>query len=441
MATRHLIIGGGTAGMNALRTIREEEREPSEITLVSVERPYSRMVLPYYLDRSIAESHVFTATAALLAKWNVKTYIGRRATGLDVKANVCTLYDGTRIEYDDCLVATGSSAVRAPVPGADLPGVHSFWTLDEARGVIGGIERGTHVVMVGAGFISFTILNSILSLGARLTIVELAPRILPRMVDAVGAELVESWLKAHGVAIRTNVKLTRIEDARGRKRLKFSAGPEIVCDAVIMATGIRTNLAWLEGAGIDINQGIVVDDHLRSNIPNVYAAGDVAEGRDLVSGQPALHAIEPTAQEHGRVVGANMAGKNVAYKGSLIINNLEVCHLDAASFGAWDDAKAETVSALKKDRNAYRKLLFTGERLTGAIIIGRSNDIWTTNDVGMLKGLVQTGVPLARFKDYLKLNPFDVKTAFIASKTTSTLLPETVLGRPSKAPGDSPVAV
>jgi NAD(P)H-nitrite reductase large subunit len=441
MATRHLIIGGGTAGMNAMRTIREEEREPSEITLVTAERPYSRMVLPYYLDRTIAESHVFTATAAQLAKWNVKTHIGRRATGLDVKLNVCTLDDGTRIEYDDCLIATGSSAVRAPVPGADLPGVHSFWTLDEARGVIAGIKRGTHVVMVGAGFISFTILNSILSLGAKLTIVEVAPRILPRMVDATGAELVESWLKAHGVAIRTNVKLTRIEDAKGKKRLKFSAGPEIVCDAVIMATGIKTNLDWLKGAGINIRQGIVVDERLRSNVPNVYAAGDVAEGRDLISGEAAVHAIEPTAQEHGRVVGANMAGKNVSYKGSLIINIVEVCHLDAASFGAWDDARAESVSALKKDRNAYRKLLFRGDRMTGAIIIGRSNDIWTTNDVGMLKGLVQTGASLAQFKDHLKLNPFDVKTAFIASKTTSTLLPETVLGRPSKAPGDSPVAV
>ncbi|HXU90125.1 MAG TPA: FAD-dependent oxidoreductase [Methylomirabilota bacterium] len=441
MATRHLIIGGGTAGMNAMRTIREEEREPSEITLVSAERPYSRMVLPYYLDKTIAESHVFTASAAQLAKWNVKTYIGRRASGLDVKANVCTLDDGTRLEYDDCLIATGSSAVRAPVAGADLPGVHSFWTLDEARGVIGSISRGTHVVMVGAGFISFTILNSILSLGARLTIVELAPRILPRMVDDAGAELVASWLKAHGVTIRTNVKLTRIEDAKGKKRLKFSTGPEIVCDAVIMATGIRTNLEWLKDSGINIRQGIVVDEHLRSNVPNVYAAGDVAEGRDLISGAAAVHAIEPTAQEHGRVVGSNMAGKNVGYKGSLIINIVEVCHLDAASFGAWDDAKVETISALKKDRNAYRKLLFTGDRLTGAIIIGRSNDIWTTNDVGMLKGLVQTGVSLGRFKDYLKSNPFDVKTAFIASKTTSTLLPETVLGRPSKAPGESPVAV
>jgi NAD(P)H-nitrite reductase large subunit len=441
MPARHLIIGGGTAGMNAMRTIREEEREPSEITLVTAERPYSRMVLPYYLDRSIAESHVFTATAAHLAKWKVKTLVGRRATALDVKASVCTLDDGAKIEYDDCLIATGSSAVRAPVPGADGPGVHSFWTLDEARGVIDGIKPGSQVVMVGAGFISFTILNSILSLGARLTIVEVAPRILPRMVDATGGELVEGWLKAHGVSLRTNVKLTKIEDARGRNRLKFSTGPDLTCDIVIMATGIKTNLDWLKGSGVKINRGVVVDERLRSNVPNVYAAGDVAEGRDLVSGEAAVHAIEPTAQEHGRVVGANMAGKDVRYRGSLIVNIVEVCHLDAASFGAWDDARADAITGLKKDRNAYRKLLLTGDRLTGAIIIGRSNDIWTTNDVGMLKGLVQTGVSLARFKDLLRRNPFDVKTAFIAAKTTGALLPETVLGRPSMAPGDSPVAV
>src|SRR6185503_2125 len=142
MPARHLIIGGGTAGMNAMRTIRAEEREPSEITLVSAERPYSRMVLPYYLDRSVAESHVFTATGIQLTQWKVKALVGRRAAALDTKANVCTLDDGSKVEYDDCLIATGSTAVRAPVPGADGPGVHSFWTLDEARGVIAQIRPG-----------------------------------------------------------------------------------------------------------------------------------------------------------------------------------------------------------------------------------------------------------------------------------------------------------
>src|SRR5947199_357771 len=328
MATRHLIIGGGTAGMNAIRTIREEEGERSEIALVSAETPYSRMVLPYYLDRSIAESHVFTATPRVLADWGVKAQVGRRATALDTKAHVCTVDDGTRLE-----------------------------------------------------------------------------------------------------------------DAKGRKRLRFAAGGDLVCDVVIMATGIKTNLEWLKGSGVTVNRGVVVDDRLRSSVPNVYAAGDIAEGRDLITGEPAVHAIEPTAQEHGRVAGANMAGKDVRYRGSLIINIVEVCRLDVASFGAWDEAKAEAASGVKPDRPAYRKLLWRGDRLTGAIILGPSSDIWTTNDVGMLKGLVQSGVSLARFKAHLKRNPFDVKPVFIASKTTSALLPETILGRPSKAPGNTPVAV
>jgi len=441
MARRHLIIGGGTAGMNAIRTIREEEAERSEITLVSAEKPYSRMVLPYYLDRSISESHVFTATAAVLAQWGAKALVGRRAASLDTKANVCTLDDGTRVEYDDCLIATGSSAVKAPVPGADLPGVHSFWTLDQCRALIADVAPGSHVVMVGAGFISFTILNSVLSLGAKLTIVEIAPRILPRMIDDTGAGLVEDWLTRHGVTIRTDARLSKIEDVKGKKRLKFAKGSDLVCDVVIMATGIRTNLEWLKGSGIRVNQGVVVDDHLRSNVGNVYAAGDVAEGPDRLSKSAVVHAIEPTAQEHGRVVGANMAGRAVGYVGSLVMNIVEVCHLDVASFGAWDDAKAEATAGVKRDRHAYRKLLWTGDRLSGAIILGPSSDIWTTNDVGMLKGLVQSQVGLGRFKDYVKKNPFDIKPAYIAANTAGRLLSETVLGRPAKTPGETPVAV
>lgn len=435
MAKRHVIVGGGTAGLNAIRTIREHDGGESEIVLVSAERPYSRMVLPYYLGRSIAESHVFTATPARLAQLRVQAHIGRRAAGLDTAARRLTLDDGTVLEYDDLLIATGSSAVRAPVPGADLPGVHSFWTLPQARGVLAEIREGSHVVMVGAGFIAFTILNAILALKARLTIVEIAPQILPRMIDATGAELVEAWLRRHGVAIRTAATLTAIEEAQGRRRLRFREGGDLPADVVIMATGIRTNLEWLNGSGLRVNSGVVVDDHLRSNVANVYAAGDVAEGRDLVTGEPAVHAIEPTAMEHGRVVGANMAGRDVSYRGSLLMNIVEVCHLDIASFGAWGDPAAEVFAATRPERWAYRKILWRGDRLVGAMILGRADDIWTTNDVGMLKGLVHSGARLGAWKPHLRRNPFDIKPAFVGSGLTARLLPDTILGRPSVPAG------
>src|SRR5262245_35160320 len=162
---RHVIVGGGTAGMNAITTIREIDHGASEILLVSAERPYSRMVLPYYLARDISESHVFTANPSRLAQLKVTPYLGRRAASLDTNAQQLTLDNDTMVDYDDLLIATGSAAVRAPVSGADGVGVHSFWTLDQAREVLKEITAGTQVVMVGAGFIAFTILNSILKLG------------------------------------------------------------------------------------------------------------------------------------------------------------------------------------------------------------------------------------------------------------------------------------
>ncbi|HXJ85115.1 MAG TPA: FAD-dependent oxidoreductase, partial [Candidatus Methylomirabilis sp.] len=288
------------------------------------------------------------------------------------------------------------------------------------------------------GFIAFTILNAILSRGAALSIVEVAPRILPRMVDAACAEIVADWLGRHRVTLRTGATLTKIEESRGKRKLSFKTGAPMLADVVIMATGIRTNLEWLDGSGIETSRdaggGIAVDDHLRSNVKSVYAAGDVARGRNLVTGAPEVHAIEPTAQEHGRVVGANMGGRDVAYRGSLVMNIVEVCHLDVASFGQWDDPLAEVYVATRRDRSQYRKLLFHGGRLTGAVICGPAADIWTTNDVGMLKGLVYTGADLAEWKSHLRRNPFDVKPAFLATRTVARLLPDTVLGRSSHSP-------
>jgi NAD(P)H-nitrite reductase large subunit len=432
---RHIIVGAGTAGMNAITTIREIDHGVSEIVLVSAERPYSRMVLPYFLARDISESHVFTASPSRLTQLKVTPHLGRRAVRLDTTANQLTLDNDTIIDYDDLLIATGSAAVRAPVPGADGAAVHSFWTLDQARDVLKGVTAGTQVVMVGAGFIAFTILNSILKLGAKLSIVEIAPQILPRMIDRTGAEIVEGWLKRHGVEVRTGAHLQAIEDVGGRKRLRFQESGDLEADLVIMATGIHPNLDWLTGAEVEINRAVLVDDHLRSSVPNVYAAGDVAEGRDFVTGERAVHAIEPTAMEHGRIVGANMAGQPLAYRGSLLMNIVDVAHLEIASFGAWDRASAEVSSTVRLDRPAYRKLLWQGDRLIGAIILGVSTDIWTTNDVGMLKGLVQSGSRLGAWKEHLRRNPFDIKKAFLASHTTAQLLPQKILARPSVPAG------
>lgn len=433
---RHVIIGAGTAGWNAITTLRELDKGGSEIILVSEEAPYSRMVLPYYLAQSIGESHVYTASSSRLAELKVETRIGQRAEQIDSAAKKLVLEGGGEIEYDNLLIATGSSPLKAPVPGADGDNVHSFWTLSQAQTVTAGLRKEARVAVIGAGFISFTILNALVNRGAILTVVELESRILPRMVDETGATIVEKWLAERGVVVRTATKLSAIEDKNGAKLLRFENGPDLEADLVIMATGIRPNIEWTRSSGIEINSGILVDDHCRTNIPNIFAAGDIAEGPDIVTGRKAVHAIEPTAMLHGRIAGANMAGGDTAFAGSLLMNIVDVLDLEIASFGAWDDPEAEAFETVKPDRPAFRKLFFRGGRVVGAVILGKTRDIWTTNDVGMLKGLVYTGVDLSDWKDHLRHNPFDVKRAFLAAGTAGQLLSKTVLGRPSVPAGE-----
>ena len=369
-AKHHVIVGGGTAGWNAITSIREIDKGESGITLVSAEAPYSRMVLPYYLGQEIGETHVITAGPHRLAALKVETRIGRRAAKVDAKENKLILDNGDEVPYDDLLIATGSSPVRPPIPGADGKGVHSFWTLPQARAVSEGVKPGSRVAMIGAGFIAFTILNALVARGAKLTVLEIAPRILPRMVDDAAARIVQGWLEERGVAVKPGVQVTAIEDKGGAKVVKMKDGPPVEADLVIMATGIRPNLEWLQGSGVEVKAGVVVDARLRSSVSNIYAAGDAAEGPDLVTGAKAVHAIEPTAAQHGRVAGANMAGRSVSYPGSLLMNIVGVLDLEIASFGAWDDAQAEAVADLRPDRPAYRKLLFRGGRLVGIVTAG-----------------------------------------------------------------------
>lgn len=430
---RHVILGAGTAGINCIRTLRQSG-DTGSITLVAAERPYSRMVLPYYLEQGITESHATTASPVQLEKWNVKTLFGRTAVSLDTDGARLKLDNGEEVPYDDLLIATGSSAVRPPIPGTDGPSVYNFWTLDDAQGVNRTIAPHAHVVMIGAGFIAFTILNGIIQRAGKVTIVEVANRILPRMIDDTGAAIVSRWLEQRGVTLKTGAKVSSIEHKGGKTTVVLGDGSKIGCDLIVMATGIRPNLEWLKGSKIKVNQAVVVDDHLRSSVPNVYAAGDVAETKNLITGAREVHAIEPTAMDHGRVVARNMAGQPTAYAGSLLMNIVGVAGLDTASFGAWDDPKAEVIQKHDAARHAYRKYLFSGGRMTGAIMVSPNAETWAGNDVGMLKGLVQSGVDLSPWKAWLAKDPFDIKKAYLATRTVSKLLPHTTLGLPSPSP-------
>ncbi len=430
MATEHVIIGGGPGGMNAIETIRSYDADAS-ITLISDEPAYSRMALPYYISGNIPVEQVNTGDDEYFSRLGVKTRFGASVAEVNPYASMVTLSDGSMVPFDNLLIATGSSAQKLNIPGADGDGVHNLWTVADAEKTVSALGNDADVAFIGAGFIGFIILNAMHKRGARLKVIELEGQVLPRMLDAQGASLVNSWLESKGVETHTGVSVQAIEHGSdGVKTLQLSDGSSTRADVVIMATGIKTNIGFLDGSGIETNQGVLVNNRCQTNVSNVYAAGDVAEGPDLSTGEQAVHAIQPTAVDHGRIAGANMAGQDVEYLGSLLMNILDVCGLQCASFGDWSGS-GDVTEVINANRPVYRKLNWEGSTITGAIILGPADDVAMLNDMGMIKGLIQAKTDLGAWKQHIQANPTDIRRPYVATRTAEKMLALTALGKPS----------
>jgi len=431
--SHHVILGAGPAGINAMETIRHTDPNAS-ITLVSDEPAYARMALPYFITGQIAAPQLATGSDEYFDRLRVDRRIGRRGAKVDFGAHAVQLDNGEQLSYDSLLIATGSSPVRPPIPGADGKHVHNLWTLADASALLASTRaKRPSAVLVGGGFIGLIILNGLHKLGWKLAVVEIEAHILPRMLDRRAAEAAEAWLRDRDIAVYTGCGVREISGAR-KKTVHLSDGQTLTSNVIVLSTGIRPNLDFLAESGVRIDQGIVVDERLQSNLPGVYAAGDVAQGPNLLGGPPVIHAIQPTAVDHGRVAGANMAGQTRTYPGSLVMNILDLAGLHCASFGRWQD-DGDTTVVWSASRSIYRKLVWDGTRLTGGIIVGPIEDTTMLTDVGMLKGLIQARAELGEWRHYLQERPWDLRRVYTASQVATQFLPQTSIGVPASPRG------
>lgn len=440
MPTHHVILGGGPAATGAIETIREFDGGTSRITLVCDEPAHSRMALPYWLSGQIPREHMMTADEAYYRELAVEPRIGLRATGLDPERGSIELSEGPPLGFDNLLIATGASPIGLPIPGADLPAVQPLWTLAHTQAALDAARtrERPRVVMIGSGFIGFIMLNAMYKRRWQLSVVERESRVLPRMLDAEAARLVEAWLARKGIDLHCGTTATEIRPSRKGPLVALADGSELEADLVVIATGVKPNAELAVAAGIEaaegVEGGILVDDHMRTNFSNIYAGGDAAKGPALFSEERAVHAIQPTAVDHGRIAGANMAGRDEPYPGSLLMNILDVCGLQCASFGNWSDSRAEAMTISNPEQRIHRSLLWTGDEITGAIFVGHANDLGMLTDVGMVKGIMQTQTRLGPWKSFLAEKPFDIRRPFVATKVAQKLAGATLVGRPSRTP-------
>ncbi|MEN9888201.1 MAG: NADH-dependent phenylglyoxylate dehydrogenase subunit epsilon [Pseudomonadota bacterium] len=407
----HLILGAGPAGIIAAETLRKHCPQ-DRITVVGDEReaPYSRMAIPYLLIGNIEEKGTWLRKGdSHFADLRIDI-VQARATKVDARARQVALDNGQALAFDTLLIATGSHPVRPPIPGLDLPGVHTCWTLEDARAIAALAKPGAKVLQMGAGFIGCIIMEALKQRGVALSVVEMGDRMVPRMMGPMAGGMIRDWCETKGVKVFTATKVEAIEKAEtGGLRVRLSGNRTVEADLVISATGVRPAIGFLQDSGITCLQGVLTDERMQSNVPGVYAAGDCAEAFDKVSGKTIVSAIQPNAAEQARVAALNMAGQSTTLKGVTQINVLDTLGLISTSFGNWQGVEGGQQAQLT-DQAAGRHLSL---QFKDDVMVGCNSVGWTEH-VGVMRGLVEGQVRLGAWKDKLLQDPTKLMEAYLA---------------------------
>ncbi len=410
---KYLIIGAGPAGVVAAETLRKLDKNGS-ITILGdePEPPYSRMAIPYLLIDNINEQGTYLRKEDNYFKnLNIDVVVGR-AESLDTDSKSVKVAGGETLSYDKVLIATGSRPVKPPVPGIDHDRVTNCWTLEDSRRIAAGISPGASVVWIGAGFIGCIILEALVSAGANLTVIEMGNRMVPRMLDEKCGSMLQDWCTRKGVNVMTSTTVTAIESKGDGVSVKTSDGSEIEAELVISAAGVTPNADFLQHSGIKlVDGGVEIDRYMQSSVANIYAAGDVAYGRDFSTGKFGFQAIQPTAVDHARIAANNMVRHgSLEHRGSVLMNVLDTMGLISASYGQWEGvAGGDSTELLDRKNFRYIQLQFEGDRLIGA------NTLGLTQHVGVLRGLIQGKFNLGQWKDRLVENPMLLMEAYLAA--------------------------
>ncbi len=450
---KHVILGAGPAGVIAAETIRKHAPNDQIIVIGDEpEAPYSRMAIPYLLIGKVGEEGTHLRHGENhYARLGITLKTGR-AKGVDTKDRRVLLDDGSSESFDKLLIATGSSPATPPIPGIQGKGVHPCWTLEDARAIAALAQPGARVLQLGAGFIGCIIMEALAMRGVKLSVVEMGDRMVPRMMGPTAGGMIKDWCVAKGVTVYTGARVEAIDRSgapaapaaapaaapglmsrlahavglghapgpatvaaapavsKAPMSVRLSTGERLEADLVISATGVKPNIGFLENSGILCLVGVLTDEHLQTNVPGIYAAGDCAEAFDKVSGTTIVSAIQPNAAEQARVAALNMVGKTIELKGVTQINVLDTLGLISSSFGKWDGVPGgQHVELTDREAGRHLSLQFSGDQLVGC------NSIGWTDHVGVMRGLVEGQVRLGEWKDKLLEDPTQLMAAYLAS--------------------------
>ncbi|MBO7519919.1 MAG: NAD(P)/FAD-dependent oxidoreductase [Clostridia bacterium] len=378
---KYVIIGNGVAAVGCIEGIRSVDRS-GEITVISREKHpvYSRPLISYYLENKTDLEHMKYRSDSFYKENKCKVLYGVSADSVDKDAKSVRISGGKEIAYDALCVAAGSDPFVPPFEGLDaVENKFSFMTLDDMLALESALTSDSRVLIVGAGLIGLKCAEGIRDRVGSITVCDLADRVLSSILDSDCAAIVEKHLEENGIKFMLSDTAVRF----GKNTAYMKSGKTAEFDILVLAVGVRANTALIKNAGGSVNRGITVNKKMKTDLPDIWAAGDCAEGFDSSTGTNRVLAILPNAYMGGYTAGVNMAGGDKAFDNAIPMNSIGFFGYRIMTAGSYDGEMQE-----EKSENTLKRFFVRDNNLIGFILLG------SIDRAGIYTSLIREKTPL-----------------------------------------------
>lgn len=360
----YIVIGNGIAGLNAAESIRDRDKD-GKITIVSDEKyyTYSRLMLSHYLGKDVEPEKLYIHPVSWYEERNIDVMLNMKVENVDTEKKIVKTSSGD-LPYTKLIIASGSYSFIPPVEGTDKKGVFALRTYDDMAAITNAIKSSKKAIVIGGGVLGLEAAWAIRQAGLDVDVLEFFPRLLPRQMDEEGSVILKKIVENADVTPYLGVETKSILGSDKAEGVVLKDGREIKADFIVFSSGVRPHVEFIKGQPVAINKGIVIDEHMKTDVDDVYAAGDVAEFKG------AMPAIWPVAQEQGKIAGMNAAGEDAVYHPIPPSNMLKVMDVSCYSVGEINNEKGELKELKYAGDKEYYKLFLRGGVLVGAMMIG-----------------------------------------------------------------------